>query len=225
MFKEISDLKEIEKTFLALPANKVIITAKGQSEDLYHFLVERISPKEGAICSLVKSNLLPKEDQQMLCSFEIAGEKYFFQSLAHRQNNNFYSIDCPKTLFQLQRRQSFRIKIPPSYKAVTEVNKINETVTNIKGKLLDISSGGCKMLIPDSGLSFKENDQLSCNIHIGSREPLSFLSIIRYLKKENNKNEISLGVEFKNLKPADEQKLVSITMDLYREFFATLRRD
>lgn len=225
MFKEVSDLKEIDKIFQDTSLHKTIITAKGNGDELYHFKVDRLSPKHGVLCKIIKTNFLPKDAQSMLCSFEVLGEKYFFQSTLSKQDIENYSIPLPKSIYQLQRRQTFRIKIPPSYKGTAVIQKVNDTVTKINSKILDISSGGCKLLYNNQIFSIKEADTVECQINIGTRDPLFFKAKVKYHKPEGNKNESGIGIEFENLKPADEQKLVSVTMDLYREFFATLRKN
>lgn len=165
--------------------------------------------------------LQPKEE--ILAHFFLGGDKYYFQTHLNPHLNKL-QMAMPTEIFQLQRRQNYRLKFPQASKAQFQISGVNNQTANIKTTLLDLSSGGCRFKMPKSS-HFKLGDSLTGQLMVGTRDPITISGQILHSRPEATQEDyLTFGIEFTKLSPIIENKLFSLTMDLYRELFKRIDR-
>lgn len=155
--------------------------------------------------------------EKVIVSFDFNDEKYFMYTSVLPLANSLWKMEAKLDVFKLQRRQSFRINIPPTYKSKA-VFKDPRTEKEISvGVLTDISSGGCKVLV--EGFSTLTSQQAPLiEIFIGRRDPITLACEVRHVQKITDpRPQESLGIMFKTVSSLVETKLFAITMELHRE--------
>ncbi len=199
------------------------ITVKGESPTLFRFLVMATSGEQQLHCSVPLGFPQPQKEVDVLGSFFLGGERYFFKTPVSIEGD-LVILRMDTDLFRLQRRQNYRIKIPESYKASLLISVHNKIPTKLKGQLLDLSSGGCRIALVANAPILESGDRLEGHITIGNRESLEIEATVNHHKIENRASAIKqiFGIEFKPLTSMLEGKLFAITMDLHREFFSRL---
>ncbi len=107
-----------------------------------HFKTKMLSKKNSNEFSVYKFNFVEYQNDEILCSFDVKADKYFFISAAKATGSELI-ISVPSEVYQLQRRNDFRVTIPPSLGYSCELRTVNFQKANIKAELRDLSLGGC----------------------------------------------------------------------------------
>lgn len=146
--------------------------------------------------------------------------------------DRYYEIVYPKVLFQLQRRESFRVDVPKTIAATLTVRNIDEPtsppVTDIipdgeaeipliYNRIMDVST---------TGVGIHADPLLLDRIHTGSQlylvrihiqELLDIIVDVYVRNMRTKQDETLVGLEFTNIKPLDTQALSRCVMDLQRQ--------
>lgn len=221
MFTRISDHTEKMKIFFELSEKKVEVLCKPTTDDIIHFHVQRMA-RQKLVCSLPPHSSVPHPlPDTVVATFFLGTDKYFFMAKLSLAEGEFYELDLSQDLFHLQRRQSYRIRIPDSYHSRIELSRVNDQPNDLEGTIHDLSSGGCRILLPQGESALNSGDRVEGVLHIGVRPTLPFVGEVRHAKvdSQNSANQM-IGIEFVNMNPAMETRLFGITMELHRELFS-----
>jgi hypothetical protein len=222
IFKKISSPEERAKTVDEMINKKVEIFCKGAKDEVFKLIADRMGGHQQLVCVLHDTETgEPEIPNAVVCQFSLSGEKYFFKSqLDHRLNR--YLLDLTGDFFQLQRRQSYRIRVPLATRSGVDITH-KETKKTHKAIPVDLSTGGCKLQFATNELPWKVDDKVDLYLKVGDREPLQLAGNVRHVKVEATpKTAVFVGVQFENISPTTEKSLFSITMELYREFFSRI---
>lgn len=157
--------------------------------------------------------------EKFYCHFFIGGEKYFFQGTI-RNDGTTLSLDIPEKLYHLQRRQNFRVRLPKNYKAFYNISSVNGQQQNLKFTLEDLSGNGCLISHALSALleSHEVGNEIAGTLVIQG-ESIELKGIIRHIKIEKHNKIRSYGIEFIDLSPLLENKLIALTLDISKQLF------
>jgi hypothetical protein len=151
--------------------------------------------------------------------FTNRGKKYFAQAFVQDTGNQFFLV-IEGPLFKVQRRQSFRLKLPGEYPMKVQLFEMNGHKMDESSRLIDISEGGCSLSVPLS-LAGSMGAYIGLHIKIGSRPAFVQFGHVRYLKAE--KSHVRFGVKFDQNKEQNAD-LFNLTRDLYVELFSKWAR-
>ena len=220
IFNKITSPEEKARIFRDLTSAKAEIICKGTADDIFKLIPDRVLPDKKMLCVLPNSEKRPEIPAQLICQFSLGGEKYFIKSTIDSKLTN-YTLTLDDELFHLQRRQSYRIRIPASTRSLAEI--ISSKKQKIKATPVDLSTGGCKLTCGSEASALQNGESVQIYLKVGDREPLQLQGVVRYLKPEpQNKSHMGVGVQFEKITPALEKSLFSITMELYRQFFSRI---
>lgn len=220
-FKRISKKEERNKIVFDFVQSQSEILTKIDG-NIYKFKPTRLKA-QSIVCIPIDPSHKPEYvSEDGVHSFFLGGEKYFFKGPMSIGNGVFeivYDVD----LFHLQRRQSYRIKIPESYTSSAVVMTINaKHVDAIQGKVQDLSAGGCAIELP-AETEIKMNDQLHVEIWLKNKKVIETPAMVKYVgqpRDKGKKKTVSFGVEFKPNEKFLEQRVFALTVELYRELYA-----
>ena len=187
-------------------------------ESLYTLRPIKVQDGRYLICEKDKEPIPVTGDERVVICFDIDIDKYFMlSSITPSADGQWWRIDSSFDMFKLQRRETFRINIPPTYKSKAVFKDLISDKIISTGIMTDISSGGCKVLV-DTTSTLKENKQAKLDIYIGRRDPISVIAEVRSIKKgAGSADQDSLGIMFRSVNSTAESKLFAITMELHRE--------
>jgi hypothetical protein len=151
-------------------------------------------------------------------SFMLGGEKYFFQGQFNVKRTIIY-IEAAEAIFHLQRRDDYRLRIPESYQALFEITAINGNMKKISLPLADLSAGGCLLTTDPGRVQFKIGDKLEGHIFFPDRDPIQIQGAVRHSREIQKSRNDMTGIQFSNLSEIQKNRIASLVMDLYREFF------
>lgn len=165
---------------------------------------------------ITASNLKIQTGDTFTASFALNDEKYIFEARPVVQNN--YITLTILNLFHLQRRRNFRYVLPTDYSAKFILNSLNEAACSLNGLLLDLSTEGCAVKIPQEETSLSLEDIVSAKIFLGDRNPISIQGTIKNIRVKDETSFV-LGIEFNHVASTSEEKIVNCLTDLQREIY------
>lgn len=161
----------------------------------------------------------PLVQNKVTIQFLCRNEKYFAQAYVQDTGNQFFLV-IEDSIYKVQRRQSFRLKLPEQYPVVAEIFELNGHGVKESIRVIDLSEGGCSLLVP-AYMAGIMGAYMGMKVKIGTRQPFTQFGHVRYLKAE--KNHVRLGVQFEQGKQVNSD-LFNLTRDLYVELFSKWSR-
>ncbi|MCR9278802.1 MAG: flagellar brake protein [Pseudomonadaceae bacterium] len=129
----------------------------------------------------------------------------------------YYSVPLPKRLLFQQRRRAARFQIPLKVAG----NGASLTLggpRNIKGRVVDISAGGCRVTFPgpiDPPLCVN-NDKEFCEIDVPKLLQLKATGVIRHMHGNRDGSEITCGIELVEMSVTDRRRLEQFIQSISR---------
>ncbi len=198
---------------------KIILNCKCLgSDDLYSLKPIKIEGDRYLICERQAEAIPVTGTENVIICFNINSDKYFIQStITPSAQGQSWIIDGLNDIFKLQRRQHYRVNIPPAYKSKAVFRDPKSDSKICSGIISDISSGGCKVLLDKPSL-LEINQTPFIDIYIGRRDAITLVADIRSVRTLTDPlGKQALGVMFKSVSSLTESKIFAITMELHRE--------
>lgn len=219
IFTKINNPSEKDALFLSLAKarGKILAKTTEPGSDLHELMAFDFHNDKIYCQSSITYKL--KEFGNLILYFFVGTDKYFIQSEYKIRNDNI-EIETDGTLYHLQRRQDYRLRIPMGYSALYEVVSVNGIPKKHSFRLQDLSGGGCRIEVPIQSNTFKVQDQLKGHLFLPDRQPIVVDGSIRHMMMDAQKKYLICGVQFVGMTAPQKNKIVALVMDLYRQFFA-----
>jgi hypothetical protein len=174
-------------------------------------------------CALKSSPAKMTDNGDLVISFFLGAEKYF-SSAKFTASNDQIDIFVDGPIFQLQRREDFRLKIPNDQTILFQCTEWNGTSAKQSVPLRDLSAGGCRIMIDPKKWNPKPDDLVAGFLFIPNRDPVPVGGSIKYFREEStDKSKQTAGIQFTKLSEPQKNKIAAIVMDLFRVFFARMK--
>jgi hypothetical protein len=170
-------------------------------------------------CEVIASQGFSQKNGEFILQINLAGEKYLCTAPFEVRGTRTY-IKTNVDLFHLQRRDDFRLKLPTSYHAYFNLNKVNQTPIQARLKIIDLSGGGCKIMVQTKTPHLTVNDLVSGSIELPDRPAILIQGQIRH-ETDDQHSQVA-GIQFIGLSLPVKNRLVALVMDLYRQLFSRL---
>lgn len=220
IFKKVA-LSEKKMLFRELAVDKVQIAVKGALlEDIFHLIAVQVEKDEVLLCHHTAESKDLDTAQKVVINFAFKSERYFLQTEMYFESG-WVVLKIDGDLFQLQRRANARLEIPDKYDATFILSQHGGVNYFIECLVKDISAGGFRMEYFGDRPLVKNGDVLKGTLRIGPRRPLEFSVEIRFVQRTESEkvSKQVCGVQFLNVTHLIENRLLSLMMDLQREFF------
>ncbi len=155
------------------------------------------------------------QNEQVICNFRIKEDLYFFRSFLNATKTD-YTIDIPTELFQLQRRNDFRISIPMGLNYECFISTINGQEKNVAIELRDLSLGGCQISAPATEVEIIPETLFNINFTIDRFEFLNLELKARHVKYIDNQDNVIIGASFLDIKGEKLTEMQSLLMYIDR---------
>lgn len=224
IFTKLGSAEEKSKLLKDMVQLKIEVVCKlANNENLIVMDVLKYE-KNGLTCALRKGSLSPQGlPAQAIVSFEVNNEKFFMTSTMSILQAGYFDLRVGETpIFRLQRRQSYRVRVPDYYATKVEIQNVNGVVIAVNGKIADLSTGGCRLKIMGERKPFKMGDTVDGKITLGGKQPFVFRGGIRFERSETSPPAHLFGIEFLELPPEISARLFAITLELHREVFSKI---
>jgi c-di-GMP-binding flagellar brake protein YcgR len=136
----------------------------------------------------------------------------------------YYELPYPERLFQLQRRNSFRINLPHRLTATitAEIQDAKGEPRSFQAVLEDLSATGAAMLVNSTrSLPIQEGVTLhEARIRVPDLLDMTLDAKVRNCRRGLAKNELVMGLEFLCLSTQDAQAITRSVMEIQRRILA-----
>ncbi len=207
--------------FHEVAAKRCEILVKGKKDLSFSVRVKSLRNEKDFICETFGKNIPPElfDGEEILVQIDLNGELYFMKSVA-RWHDELLVIATTAEVYQLQRRQTWRIKIPRSYKAKATIEKLGTMDVNIEGQVVDFSVGGTRIQFPATLSHVSKETPIQIMLSFGNRNSILITGFVRHKQIDAaNDKFVLFGVEFKPVSQLMESRLFALSMDLHRELF------
>lgn len=219
IFTKVTDPQVREKIFYDLAGSKSEIVGKvhGNSSDTHLLQALVFSPPE-LECRITSGKTIPQKGELILQM--MLGDDKYLCSTPYQMRDGHAFLRMEVDVFHLQRREDFRLRLPVSFKSFLEVKTCNSKPVSGRLSLIDLSGGGCRLLISSKDLTLNLNDVIEGEIILPERAPLKIKGIIRHRKDDEKTKSQTAGLQFTELSEPTKNRIVALVMDLYRELFS-----
>ncbi len=161
-----------------------------------HFKTRILTKKNDREFSVYKFNFVEYQNEDVICSFDVRNDKYFFKALLKATDSDFI-ISIPADVYQLQRRNDFRITITPSISYSCEVRLINFKKLTAKAELVDLSLGGCLISLKNADkFEVPKDGEVEISLKINDFENQSIVTIAKHVRMIGSNNSLQLGLQY-----------------------------
>lgn len=174
-----------------LDHNQTEITIKIVSQ---HVKTNINSRKNEKHLSVMKFSSYDFSNEPIICSFQVKEDRYFFKS--HLSSTNIdYVVEVPDEIFQLQRRNDYRVSMPVGVVYKCEIRNINGVNSTIKAEIRDMSLGGCQISV--SGITeIKQNDEVDLYLKLDKFEFPKLPLTAKHVKVIEGQNSTLIGASY-----------------------------
>lgn len=216
IFSKISEQQKI-KLFERLAKSKGFLFCKMANDSMFKVKAYKLAKEKHLVCEKIEDFEEPSVFEKIVMNFTDDSDRYFFYSTLTSVAARLWEIDITTSVYKLQRRESYRIKIPPALKTTALLKNSTDGSPFASGTLLDLSSTGCKILLPGI-MPVIPGQIVTFDITIAKRPAFSVNGEIRHTQKMIEPTpQQTVGVKFKDVTTLLESKLFSITMELHRD--------
>lgn len=220
VFTRITDRGEKTRLFEDLIKTRGELMAKLPDPSAEVFLLKAYDlDRDAVVCRLNQPTNALVDSGQVITTFFIGGEKYFLQGDYTRKSDTV-TISFSSSLYHLQRREDYRVRIPSSFKALFEIVSLNGQTNKLALPISDLSGGGCRLKVDPKKIKLTVGDELKGHLFLPDRNPIQLVASVRHSRPEAiEKNLLTVGIQFVGLNEPLRHRLAAVVMDLYKEFF------
>lgn len=193
-FYTVLDSGKYSETINFLVHNQTQITFKIRSQ---HTKSKIIAKKNSRHLNIFKFNFQNYEDEAVICSFEINAEKYFFRSIIS-SNLHDLVLQIPEQIFQLQRRDDFRVIVPAGSSYDCMIQLVDGMPLKLLAEVRDLSLGGCQLIIVKVDFHLQRDSKIEFNFKMGLVERENISCVVRHVHRIQNDKKIAMGLKFQN---------------------------
>lgn len=223
-FSKISTRKERERAFTLMVDTKSHLECQLPNKKLLTLKADHL--KDALMIVFLKEEEI-KVPTSAIITFSVGTEKYFMKTTLHKHDlKNHYYMDLEPALFKLQRRNSFRVQIPPGYHAKAKIIQVNEKKVSRAFVMADLSGGGFSFeMTPDNEFSLEKDQIVTSEIEIGGKYKRIIKAIVKHVIKVGSQGSglQKVGLEFIEVTPKENDEIVKLVMDLHRDMFSKFK--
>lgn len=220
VFKKVH-LSDKKKIFRKTIEDRVVFLIKTETMDVQQVLPVDILDDKIIECDFIKDREFDFKNSEMaIISVNAKEDKYFFYGLMTFNGKKIY-LDIQGDLFYLQRRRSARLDLPENYTRKCRIIEYKGRLLPFECEVVDISSGGCRISLPSLEPVIKAGTILKLRITLGHRNAFETKGEVRHAKPIKDYSDLPqvMGIQFLNIDPNFESKMLNLYMDVQREIF------
>jgi c-di-GMP-binding flagellar brake protein YcgR len=202
--KELVDFINHNQTKLTIKINLQFVKA-----DVTHIKNEKFF-------SVFKFHDFEFSNEPVICSFGYKDELYFFNSSLNNSRVE-YLIDIPTEIFQLQRRDDFRVTVPIGLSHDCTINYVRGLSKNVKAEVRDLSMGGCQLSVAAYQLEIAQDDEFDIILKIDKFEFGRLNMIAKHIKVIKEHDTLLIGASFVELDGEASNDMRALLMYLDRK--------
>lgn len=202
--KELVEFLNHNQTELTIKINRQYVKA-----DVTHI-------KNDKYLSVLKFHDFDFSNEPVLCSFSFKDELYFFNSYLNNSKVE-YLIDIPGEIYQLQRRNDFRVSMPIGLSHECTINYVRGLQKNVKAEVRDLSMGGCQLSVAAYQLEISQDDEFDMTLKVDRFEFARLDLVAKHVKVIKEQDTLLIGCSFTDLTGESSTDMQALLMFLDRK--------
>jgi c-di-GMP-binding flagellar brake protein YcgR len=166
--------------------------------------------------SILKFHSFDFSNEPITCLFQSKDEIYFFYSYINTSKAEC-TIDLPSEIYQLQRRNDFRVSMPIGLPHTCEIIYVNGVQKNIEVEIRDLSLGGCQLSTPAYKSEINSDDEFSMKLKIDRFEFAELHLKARHCKTIKEQDSLLIGASFLDISNDNLSDMRALLMFLDRK--------
>lgn len=155
-------------------------------------------------------------NEPVICTFGYKDELYFFNSSLNNSKAE-YLIDLPAEIFQLQRRNDFRVTMPIGLPHECIINYVRGLPKSVKAEVRDLSMGGCQLSVAAYQLEIAQGNEFDIILKIDKFEFQRLNLVAKHIKVIKEQDTLLIGASFLDLDGETSNDLRALLMFLDRK--------
>ncbi len=226
-FVAITSKEEKDRIFREVVARKAELKLKSLDSDGEIFIAEPLVIEDDSTdltCKLGGETSVNPKDDEVIVKFSLGDTLYMGQVTFKYVYGRLY-LDTRGKLFRVQRRDSFRVKLPANFQGKVRVDILDGKPFKKAFSLMDLSGGGCRFEAPATGIELKSEQKWSGALLMPGKPELAVGGVLKHIAAHPTlKDKVWIGTAFAGINMATTNRIEGIVMDLYRTFFAQLAK-
>lgn len=191
-FYNLVDPEEQKHILNVLVKNKSDLAIK--INDIHR--VAKILGKHGTTDFLIsKFGVVKFKNERVTGSFELDRKKYFFKTSISSSDEG-PTLAIPTELFQLQRRDNFRVTVPMGVPYRAEIQSISGKKAFVKVEIRDVSLGGCMIVFKKGKFTVDKKDELQLSIKMLDLDKELIVCVAKHVVLLDNDTKVQVGLNF-----------------------------
>ena len=154
-------------------------------------------------------------NEPVSCLFHFKDEIYFFSTFLNNAKAE-YHLDLPAEIFQLQRRNDFRVSMPIGHPHICKINYVRGNPKNIQAEIRDLSMGGCQLSVPAYQLEISQGNKFDISLQVDKFEFPRLNLTAKHVKHIKDQDVLLIGAKFDDLGD-DSREMQGLLMYLHRK--------
>ncbi len=209
-FNKIDD-ESVKELVDYLSTHSASITLKIQK----NYVRSQTKPKDSAGLFIDRVSYSDVKNESVFCNLSINDNQFYFQTKMNSDSNSC-QLELPKKIYQLFRRNNFRVSMPVGHKYECKILYINDRKITVPIELRDLSLGGCQLSIASGLAEIKKDDLMDFYLKIEKFEFSKLTITVRHVQPVKENNTILIGASFKDLEAEITSELQAMLMHLDR---------
>jgi hypothetical protein len=206
-----------------LEDKKELLVKSMQNSDNVYILQAVSLVRNQLSCRAEKPFPASEKLDSVIVQFSVGEDKFLCTAKSQIPAPDSITIDLSGDIFQLHRREDFRMRLPVSYKAQFHLKKKNSKDVKAVLSILDLSAGGCRVRAPLHNLDLKMGDVLEGGMQLSRREQIPLSTTVKHLVPDpEDENLVMAGIQFKDVGAIAKNRLQALVLDVYKELFSRL---
>lgn len=225
-FEKLMIQRDVKKILRQLIKQATELYCKGELDVFFGFRPDTLNEDLSLSGKIVVLDAKPGADENVVINFSV-GEDRFFTIAKFDAEGGRGTLHLHETLYRLERREHLRIPLIEGIEKSCNIIQWKDKVVFITTDIKDISQGGVRLGISkDANRTIALSDILKIVLHIKDKWQIEVLAEVRHVGSglveatltEPAREETILGLKFVQQSESDFKKLLSLTMDLQREY-------
>lgn len=191
--------------------NQTALTIKIHNQ----FIKTAVNYVKGNYFSLLKFHTYDFYNEPISCVFRYKDDIFMFNSYL-RSSKLDYLIDIPPDIFQLQRRNDFRVSVPIGMQQDCLIKYARGLVKNVKAEMRDLSMGGCQISTAAFDIEMAAGDEFEVSLKIDEFDFPQIKLTARHVKRIEEQDTLLIGASFEPLDGETLNDMRSLLMSIDR---------
>lgn len=215
-FEKLMTQREVKSLLRHLLTDGKELYCKGEDDVFFGFRPDDYDDDLGLAGKIVVLDAKPQGTENVVVNFAKGAERFFtLATFTTLEGRGILTIN--RSIYRLERREHLRIPLIDDIEKSCNIIEWQKKIVFSSSEIMDISQGGVRLAVPASeSRPSAIGDRVKIVLHIKKKWRIELMADIRHVSSAPG--QMILGLQFDLSNENDFRKVLSVTMELQREF-------